>query len=503
MSRGGTRSRGQDWRLVGFYSGRIVVGFGLLMLIPALVAIGEADWSSMLTFIFSASVTVASGFAMSISAGQPQRPAQWYHGLLIASVAWVLATLFGAIPYDLSGYYLSYLDAAFDVMSGLTTTGLSLIQHPDAISDAMNTYRFIVTYVGGLGIVVMALTFFVNEGGAFKLYVGEAKDERILPNVRSTARAIWRIGLLYLVVGSALLFVTLVIGGFPIARAPWNAVWMFLSAFSTGGFAPHSQNLLYYHNPIFEFAVVSIAIIGSLNFAFHYALWQGRWKEATRDLEFLTFFLSVNIMWLFVAIGLIRVGAYSGIAEIIRIGYLNLISAHTTTGVSNIYAPQFPVRWGSLAMLGMVMAMLIGGSATSTAGGFKGIRGGILLRAIAEDVRRMLLPERAVVRSRFHHIEDSVLTDARVRGAAVIIMLYLATFATVALILALYGYPLTSSLFEAASVTGNVGLSSGITQASMAPVLKLLFMVAMWVGRLEFMSVFALVASLIRGRVPA
>lgn len=493
-------TRGQDWRLVAFHTGRILVGFGLLMVIPALVGLGEMDWDSALIFSFSASLTIAVGYTMSLVAGRPTRSAQWFHGLLIASVAWILATLFGAIPYSLSGYYLSYLDATFDVMSGLTTTGLTLIQHPDRISDALNTWRFILTYVGGLGIVVMALSFFVNEGGAFKLYVGEAKDERLLPNVRSTARAIWRIGLFYLVVGSTILFVALVIGGYPVANAPWDAVWMFLSSFSTGGFAPHSSNLLFYHNSYFEFAAVSIAIIGSMNFAFHYAVWQGRWKEITHDLEIVTFFLSVNILWFFVGMSLVRSRTYSGFFELIQMGYLNLISAHTTTGVSNLYAPQFPTQWGGLAFLAMVVAMLLGGSASSTAGGFKGIRVGIMAKAVVEDVKRLLLPDRAVVRTRYHHVEDVILTDARVRGAAVIIVLYLVTFGIGALVLTLYGYPLASSLFESASVTGNVGLSSGITQATMAPALKLLFMAMMWVGRLEFVSAFVLVASLIRGR---
>lgn len=499
MIRRGWASYGQDWRLVLYYSGRVTVGFGLLMALPMLVGIAEADWYDACIFACSGGITVAVGYILTFISGRPDRPVQWIHGLVIAAVVWLLAMLLGALPYEFSGYYLSYLDAVFDVMSGLTTTGLSLIQHADRISDALNTWRFLLTYLGGQGIVVMALTFFVNESGAFKIYVGEAKDERLLPNVRSTARAIWRISLLYLVVGSAILFASLVIWGFPPVRAAWNAIWMFMSAWSTGGFAPHSSNILYYHDPIFEFAGISIAVIGSFNFAFHHALWQGRWKEIWRDLEFLTFVVTVNALWVLVAVGLIHTGTYTGIVELVRMGWINLISAHTTTGFSNIYPVQFPLEWGGLAFLAVVIAMLFGGSASSTAGGFKAIRVGTVFRGIQEDIRRLLMPESAVIKTHLHHIEDFILNDARVRGAALIILLYLATFGTGALVLTMYGYPLGQSLFEAASATGNVGLSSGVTSASMAPLVKVMFIGMMWVGRLEFLSVFVFVTHVVRG----
>lgn len=501
MIRRGWLSYGQDWALVLYYSGRVTIGFGLLMAIPMLVGIAQQDWYDACIFAFSGGVTVAIGYVLTFIAGRPNRPAQWIHGLVITAVAWLLAMLLGALPYELSGYYLSYLDAIFDVMSGLTTTGLTLIQHADRISDALNTWRFLVTYLGGQGIVVMALTFFVNESGAFKIYVGEAKDERLLPNVRSTARAIWRISLLYLVVGSFILFISLVVWGFPPVRAIWNAIWMFMSAWSTGGFAPHSENILYYHDPFFEFAATSIAIVGSLNFAFHYALWQGRWREIRRDLEFVTFVITVNVLWALVAVGLIHTGTYTGIVELVRMGWLNLVSAHTTTGFSNIYAVQFPLEWGGLAFLAVVIAMLFGGSATSTAGGFKAIRIGTVFRAIQEDIRRLLMPESAVIKTHLHHVEDFILNDTRVRGAALIILLYLATFGTGALVLTMYGYPLNQALFEAASVTGNVGLSSGVTSATMAPLIKVMFIGMMWVGRLEFLSVFVFVTHVIRGVV--
>ena len=109
----------------------------------------------------------------------------------------------GALPHYLSGHEGSYLDAMFDVMSGYTTTGLYLLQDLDHISYGLNMWRHLLTYAGGQGIVVIALTFlFKGTAGAYKVYVGEGKDERLLPNVVQTARAIWLVSLTYLVVGT-------------------------------------------------------------------------------------------------------------------------------------------------------------------------------------------------------------------------------------------------------------------------------------------------------------
>ena len=131
-----------------------------------------------------------------------------------------------ALPYYLSGNYLSYLDCCFDVMSGFTTTGLTLIQDMDHLSNGINMWRHLLTFVGGQGMVVLALTFLVKgTNGAYKMYVGEGKDERLMPNAVSTARYIWLISLIYLVVGTLVLWIAGITGrpaGGP--RVPARAV---------------------------------------------------------------------------------------------------------------------------------------------------------------------------------------------------------------------------------------------------------------------------------------
>jgi trk system potassium uptake protein TrkH len=139
----------------------------------------------------------------------------------------------------------------------------------------------------------------------------------------------------------------------------------------------------------------------------------------------------------------------------------------------------------------MILAMLLGGSACSTAGGFKALRVGILFKAIVQETRRLLKPASAVFAQRFHYLGARILGEAQVRSAALVVLMYMAIFVLATLVGSLCGYPLLESAFEAASVSGNVGLSVGVTAASMPAVLKATYIFNMWAGRLEFMAVLA------------
>jgi trk system potassium uptake protein TrkH len=142
--------------------------------------------------------------------------------------------------------------------------------------------------------------------------------------------------------------------------------------------------------------------------------------------------------------------------------------------------------------------MLLGGSACSTAGGFKGLRTGIIFTAFGAEIKRMMLPESRVNRPKIHHIRDVFLSDATIKSAFTIVTAYVFTFAAGTLAGMLAGFPFGMAAFESASVTGNVGLSIGLTTPAIPAFLKLTYIVIMWVARLEFMSVLALGAYCIR-----
>ncbi|HHY93139.1 MAG TPA: TrkH family potassium uptake protein [Firmicutes bacterium] len=489
-----------DIYTIGYYTALIVFGVALLMLVPLTVSLAYGETAQATDFLLSFSLTLAVGYGLALLCRQGRRPLTWLHGMVVASLSWLVSMVLGAVPYWLSGHYGSFLDATFDVMSGLTTTGVVLIQDLDHVSYGLNMWRHLLTFVGGQGVVVLALTFLVkNTAGAYKVYVGEAKDERLLPNVVHTAQAIWYISLIFLVVGTAALWLGAMAAGLPPGRAFWHALWVYMAAWSTGGFAPQSQNILYYHSFLFELITLVFFVVGSFNFALHYAVLSGARRELRRNIEIVSFSVTVTVLFALTATGLAQTGLYPNALTLFRRGFYQLISAHTTTGFMTLYGTQFLTDWNPLAVSAVIIAMLFGGSACSTAGGFKGLRLGIAATALREDVRRLLVPESAVTVAKFHHVREVVLTDRLVRSALLVIVSYIFTFTLGTVVALFYGYPLEQSLFEAASVMGNVGLTAGLTSPGMPALLKVTYIFMMWAGRMEFMSVFALIGYALLG----
>jgi len=488
-------------KIICYYTGCIVIGIALLMLIPLVTSFLLREWNPVLDFLISIAITTAVGLTLiiiGIKTRENKVYVQWKHGFVVAALSWIILMVLCSIPYRLSGHNNSLLDSCFDVMSGFTTTGLILTQDLDHISIGLNMWRHLLTFVGGQGMVVLALSFLVKEiSGAYKLYVGEAKDIGLVPNVKGTARIIWKISLVYLVVGTLALWIDGMLIGLNPVSAFFHGLFMFESSWSTGGFAPNSQNIMYYHSFSYEIITLIFFILGSLNFGLHYAIWQGKKKEIIKNIETQSFMITAFLSSAFAVIALSKIYPNS-ISTFRRVVY-NVLSAHTTTGFGNIYARQFALEWGDFGTLIMVIVMLIGGSACSTAGGFKGLRVGIVFKSILSDVKKLLSSERNVKVFKYHHIKDYVLEDGVVRSSALIIICYIITFTIGTALGTYYGYSFADSAFESASVTGNVGLSIGITSPSMPSVMKVYYIISMYLGRLEFLSVFAMVGYFLGG----
>ena len=493
-----------DLKLVAWGIGRVILGVGLIMLVPLGVAIFSTEWITVLDFLVGITACVTFWLLMENTCRVRGRDLTWSHGLVVASAGWLMAMLFGAIPHFLSGHFMAYLDACFDLMSGYTTTGLIMIQDLDHVSHGLNMWRHLLTYAGGQGIIVIALTFlFAGTAGAFKIYVSEGKEEQLLPNVIRTARAIWMISLTYLVVGSTLIYISLLWEGMPAGRGLLHSVWLFMGAWSTGGFAPQSLNLLYYHSLFVELTTMLIFIIGSFNFALHYSVWTRRRTEIWKNIEIRSFTITSMIATFMLAIGFSKMGVYTTLTEFFRKGYYNLISGHTTTGNSTVFTTSFYKEFGFIAMWAITLAMAIGASACSTGGGFKGLRMGIVTKSLWGDIKSLVSPESAVVREKVHHVRDIWLDDALVKGTMLVMLSYVFIYSVGGLLGVIYGYEPSVAFFDAASAGSNTGLSAGLATPLMPALLKVWYIIEMWAGRLEFMSVFALfgiAAAMIIGR---
>ncbi|MFH1288321.1 MAG: potassium transporter TrkG [bacterium] len=485
-----------DLKIIGFFSSKIISGIGFLLFIPAIISFILKEWNPCINLVLGGCISLIVGFLLMIFCRTSKAPT-WTQGLAAVAFSWILAMFLSAIPYYLSGVMGSYLDACFDIMSGFTTTGLYLMKDLDHIPYGLNFYRHFLSFLCGQGIVIVALSFMVGgTGGMFKLYVGEGREEKILPNVVQTSRAIWIISLSYLAIGTTFITIIELFDGLSFWKALYHGTCLFMGAWSTGGFLPQSQNIVYYHNYWIEGAVTVFSILGSLNFALHYAVWEGQRKEIFKNIEIRSFVATLLLTFFILILGLVQAKTYPGFFVNFRRAFFIIISGHTGTGNMSVYSVQFIKEWGPMAMLGIIMAMSIGACACSTCGGFKSLRVGIVCKSLLQEIRRYISPESSIITQKFHHIREYILDNSLVKNAMMIILLYMATYFIGAIFGMYYGYPAIEAFFESVSAGSNTGLSCGITTSAMPSLLKIVYIVQMWVGRLEFISVLTLLGVL-------
>ncbi|MFA9429805.1 TrkH family potassium uptake protein [Egicoccus sp. AB-alg2] len=488
------RPDGRDLRIIGFYLGKVAMALALMMALPLAVAVPLGEWDSATALLTGAGVAAAVWQAAEWRL-RTRAHLTWAHGTVVVALAWLLGSVLAAVPLFLSGHFSDFLDAWFEAMSGLTTSGLSVVQDLDHLSYSMNLYRHLTHFAGGQGIVIVALSLFSAGGASIgTLYVAEGRDERIVPSVVRTARFIYLIATAYLVAGTVALLASLWASGIGGWRGLWHAVNLFFAAFDTGGFTPMSPSIAYYHAASVELVLVVLMVAGTMSFALHYALWTGRRNELVKNLEVRTLIATTVALTALAVYGLTRSGAYSGTDELFRKGFFTLVSAHSGTGFAVNNGLLYVTDWGVLAPGAVVVAMALGGMAGSTAGGIKALRIGLTAKGLLREVRRLLQPESAVTVATYHSGKRRILKPPALIAATTILLLYVLTYLGGALVGLLYGeWDVTETIFESVSATANVGLSVGITGPDMPKLLQVVFILQMWLGRLEFMAAFAFV----------
>lgn len=498
-------SRFEDGRIILVSVARLVRGLGVAMLVPAGVGLALGDLNDASALLLGAAVAVGGGTLVRIRLALPG-PARWAQGFATIAAAWLVGAVVAAVPLHLSGHYGSFLDATFEGMAGLTTTGFTLVQDLDHLGPAMNLWRHLLHVIGGVGIAVAVLTLFVRgDAQVATSNVPDERHERILPDVAGTARAVVKVLLAFALVGIPALGLATLAAGLPIDDAALHGVTLFASAFTTGGFAVSSANVAFYHSPVVELVLVVLMLAGAVSYALHLAVWRGNRNEPWRSMELRTLAVSLGILMFVVTLGLGRSGTFSDVEPLFRKGIFTAIAAHTTTGLSVATGRLLATDWGLIAPAALVAAMTIGGTAGSTAGGIKTLRVGLLAKGVVRDTRRVLLPESAVVIQTYHERRRHTLTDGHVRAAATVLLLFLSTILAGAMVPLFYAddASLTSAMFESASAVSNTGLSVGVLTPATPGPLKVVYLLQMWLGRLEFLAAFALagiVVTSVRGR---
>ena len=482
-----------DVRVIVRATGLALLGLGLTTTALGALALATGDLDSGTALVAGGAAGLAAG-AWARSRIWTNRALTWTRAVVAATTAWVACSLVAAIPLYLSRHYASYLDAVFEAMSGLTTTGLTMVQDLDHLPRAMGLYRHLLEVLGATAFVVVGLTVLTAvTATASSLSPSDVRDERILPSPERTWRQVWLVA--STVFGFGLVVCTVAVattglGGWSVLP---HAASLAVAATTTGGFSLQSSSVAYYHSPWLELALVPLMVAGATSFAIHFAARQGRRTALLREFEVRVLALSLMLVTAVVLIGLGRSGAHADLLPLFRRGVFTSVAAHTTTGLTTVTPRLIATDWGQLAPAALVAAMMVGGMTGAPAGGLKALRVGVILKGLVADVRRVLLPEAALVVPTFHWGRPHHLKHAHVRSAATLLLITLAAVLTGAtLVLFVDGtVDLTTALFGAVSAVTNSGQSLGSFGPTTSDGLKLGFLALMLLGRLEWLAAFA------------
>ena len=352
--------------------------------------------------------------------------------------------------------------------------------------------------LGGFGLIVVALSFglFGKRAGA-SLYMSEGRSEHVVPNVVQTTQFIAKIGMGMIFVATVILTAMCLFLGMEPLRAFLQSLWLAISGFTTGGFAPMSQSVMYYHWFPLEIVLMLLMLLGSINFVLHSEMWKGHVEVFFRDLEIRTMVLWLAVMTCVLAASLSASPEFSSLPAMLRRGLFMVISAFSTTGFQNITTNELTTALSSGAFFVLAILMAVGGSGGSTSGGLKFSRMGIIMKSIVATIKEALAPDSARVVVSYNHVGRRILSPEVVKEAMTVFVLYVATYAVGTLVGIAHGYEAPQAIFESVAMASNGGVSSGLAAPGMSPSLELFYIAQMWAGRLEFVTLLALVAEII------
>ena len=485
-----------DLRVVGHYLGILILFSGLLMLAPLLTAIVFQEWEPAARYLFSIGIAVVIGSLLRFLLIEPGKLNR-QQALAVTGLAWIVLALFASIPLYFSGHYVTYLDALFDGVSGLTTTGASIIIDLDHLSNADNMFRFAMHLLGGLGLIVVALSFglFGKRTGA-SLFTSEGRSEHVVPNVIQSTQFIAIVTAVVVSIATVILSVLCFSSGMEPSRAFLHALWVSISGFVTGGFTPMQQSIMYYHSFPMEFLLMVLMLLGSISFVVHSEIWKGRVGMFFRDIETRTTLVWFGALALILAAALSASTLFSDLPALLRRGLFMMVSAATTTGFQIVTTNQLTTVFSSGAFLTIALIMAVGGGAGSTAGGIKLFRVGIIFKSMVQTIKETIAPDTARVVVDFNHVGRRILTPEIVREAMTVFVLYVITYTVGTLVGIAHGNDATQAIFESVAMTSNGGIITGLASPDMPFTLELFYIFQMWVGRLEFVTLLALIVEI-------
>jgi trk system potassium uptake protein TrkH len=453
------------------------------MLIPAIFDYMSQD-QEWVSFSLSSFITFFVGLSLTLTNKGKAANLNIRQAFVLTSGSWLALVTFAAIPFKFSDMGLSLTDSFFESMSGLTTTGATVLTGLDSLPPGILLWRSILQWIGGIGIIVVALAVLpmLNIGG-MQLFRTESSDksEKILPRTAQISIAIGSVYLLLTVICCILLIW--------VGMSHFDAINHAMTTVATAGFSTHDQSIAYYNNPKIEYVMSFFMLASGIPFVLYINALQGNIKAFNKDSQ-VKWFLS--IVGLSIVVCSAWLSAYKGLpfSEALRLSTFNIISVTTTSG----FASDDYSMWGGFAITLIFLLSVVGGCTGSTTGGIKVFRYQVLYQTAKTQVNHLIQPH-AIFRPRFN---GKPLSEAITGSVMSYIILFAFSFLVLALILSLCGLDYISSMSGAAATLSNLGPGLGDTlgptgnYSTVPTPAKWVLSFAMLLGRLEIFTLLVL-----------
>ncbi len=470
-------------KTVFFAIGVLLITLGTFMLIPFFVQFIYDERNG--TFLSSASITIFIGILLVLTNLEENKKLNLQQAFLLTTLSWLSIAIFGCIPFLLSNLNLSIVDAFFESMSGITTTGSTIITNLDNAPKSILIWRAILQWLGGIGVIVMAITVLplLNVGG-MQLFRMESSDttEKILPRTREVTIII------------SVIYLTLT---FACGAAYWlvgmnifDSIAHSMTTIATGGFSTYSSSIGYFQNPKIEIIAIIFIVLGSIPFIAYLKFVKGDQKIFFKDVQIkgliYIFIVSILLMLLYL---LLSNKEYS-FAENLRISTFNVVSILSGTG----YVTSDFSLWGKFPLIFFLFLMFIGGCAGSTTCGIKIFRFQILGLFILNQIKKLIYPH-GIFPMKYN---NEKISNPFIYSIMTFIFLYFFIFFILAALLSLNGLDFVTALSGSASAISNVGPGLGDVigpngnYSDLPNFSKLSLSLGMLLGRLELFAVLVL-----------
>ncbi len=470
-------------KTVFFLIGILLIVLGASMLAPYTLQILFNEGSH--SFISASFVTIFVGVLFVLANLEKEFKLNLRQTFLFSSLAWLMVATFGSLPFLLSTQDFSFSEAFFESMSGITTTGATIISDLDNSPKSILLWRAIMQWLGGIGIVVMAITILpLLKVGGMQLFKMEGPDstEKILPRTIEVAA----------IIISTYIILTFLCGFFYwiFGMTIFDSVSHAMTTIATGGFSTHNESIGFFKNSNIEIVASIFIILGSIPFISYLKFAKGNRKIFFKDVQIkgLIYLLAISIIIMFIY--LLFINYESNLFDKIRISSFNVISILSGTG----YVTDDFGLWGKFSLIFFLLLMFIGGCAGSTACGIKIFRLQMLLIFLKNQIKKLISPNSVIITK----YNNQKISDDFINSVIIFIFTFLFIFLIIAMLLSISGLDFITSISGAASSISNVGPGLGEiigpngNYKNIPDLSKWILSAGMLLGRLELFAVLVL-----------